>query len=156
MASMAAKIIKEPDIYGVHYARHVQGFIQTQKVYDALLDSELGAVDAMKFLSGIVEQSRKRIASFYMFKKGIESGTAKLGKQLWEEEVVVDKMYFAFLKQIASHVIPEDRSKQTEAIFKKFSEMKREKEKVMLPYLRGAGIRDEKPALFLESLALAE
>ncbi len=93
---MADKIIKQPEAYGPHYTRHIQGFSQTQKIYDTLLESNLGALDAIKFLSGIIEQGRRRIASYFMFKKGVESAEAKLAEELWEEEVLVDKTYFEF------------------------------------------------------------
>ncbi len=151
MAAMADKIIAQPEIYGEHYTNHTQGFVQTQKVYDALLDSDLGAVDAMKFLSGIIEQSRRRIASYFMFKKGLGSETAKLGNSLWEEDVLIDKAYFDFLKQIATHATPVNRKEQTAEIFEKFSEMAIQNRKVTLPYLKGNEVRNEKQSLFLDS-----
>jgi flavin-dependent dehydrogenase/acyl carrier protein len=152
MATMADKIIEQPEVYGEHYTNHTKGFVTTQKVYDALLDSDLGAVDAMKFLSGIVEQSRKRIASYFMYRKGLESDVAVVGKELWQEEVTVDKTYFNYLKQIATHVTPADRKQQTVEIFKKFAEMTQQNKKVTLPYLRKSEMSREKPELFLESL----
>jgi len=152
MATMADKIIKQPEIYGMHYTNHTKGFAQTQQVYDALLDSKLGAVDAMKFLSGIIEQSRKRISSFFMFRDGLDTYKASIGKALWKEKVVVDKMYFQFLKQIATHVTPDKRSEQTVEIFKKFAEMNSENEKVPLPYLKDNSIREEKSTLFIQNL----
>lgn len=154
MATMADKIIEQPEIYGEHYTNHTKGFIETQKIYDALLDSELGAVDAMKFLSGIVEQSRKRISSYFMHRKGLDSDVAVIGKALWEEDIVIDKEYFSYLKQIATHVTPEDRKQQTVAIYKKFTEMAQQDQNVTLPYLKESKVRNEKPALFLESLSM--
>ena len=156
MAAMADKIMEHPEVYGAHYTRHVRGFMTTQQVYDTLLESDLGAVDAMKFLSGIIEQSRKRIASFYMFRKGLGSGTAELGEALWEEEVLIDKTYFNFLKQIATHATPAKRSEQARAIFGSFSQMQLDNKGVRLPYLRGHAIRDKKPTLFSGSLTTAE
>ena len=94
MATMADKIISKPEIYGEHYTRHVQGFVQRQKVYDALLESNLGAMDTMKFLSGIIEQARRRISSFFMYGKDLDSDIAKVSTELWEEVVLVDENYF--------------------------------------------------------------
>lgn len=149
MATMADKIVKEPEIYGEHYSRHVAGFTKTQEIYDQLLDSALGPVDAMKFLSGVVERGRQRIASFFMYRDGLTSETARRASKLWHEDVVIDKTYFQFLRQIATHAIPEDRSRQTEAIFAKLTELERQNENVRIPYLRDDEIRRKKPDLFL-------
>ncbi len=149
MATMADKIIREPEIYGEHYSRHVAGFTRTQEIYDQLLESALGPVDAMKFLSGVVERGRQRIASFFMYRDGLTSETARRASKLWHENVVIDKTYFQFLKQIATHAIPVDRSQQTAAIFGKFAELERQNGPVRIPYLRDDDIRHRKPELFL-------
>ena len=149
MASMADKIIDEPKVYGEHYSRHVRGFARTQTVYDTLLGSDIGPLDAMKFLSGIVDQARRRISSYYMFRKGLESPAAHTARQLWEEQVVVDKQYFEFLRQIATHVQPAQRKDQAAAIFEKLAAMKEQSERVRIPYLRDSSVRREKAELFL-------
>ena len=149
MASMADKIIDEPQVYGEHYSRHVRGFARTQKVYDTLLTSDIGPLDAMKFLSGIVEQARGRISSYYMFRKGLESDVARTAKELWEENVVIDKQYFEFLRQIATHAQPVDRKDQAAAIFQKLAELKEGAKQVRMPYLRNSAVRREKAELFL-------
>ena len=87
----------------------MRGFAKTQRIYDTLLGSGIGPLDAMKFLSGIVEQARGRISSYYMFRKGLDTPVARIARELWEEQVVVDKDYFAFLKQIATHAQPARR-----------------------------------------------
>lgn len=150
MASMADKIIEQPEVYGEHYSRHVKGFLETQKIYDTLLESDLGAVDAMKFLSGIVEQGRKRISSFFMFRLGLESEVARRASTLWHEDVVIDKTYFEYLRQIATHAAPDNRSDQTSAIFQKLSELRCKNGDVRLPYLKEDRVRSEKPELFLQ------
>ena len=152
MGCMADLILKEPEIYGEYYSRHVRGFAGTQEVYDTLLNSELGAIDAMKFLSRIVEQGRRRISSFYMFRTGLENETAQVASDLWHEKVEVDKTYLQFLQQLATHAIPEDRSQQMTAIFAKLAELEKRSKKVVLPYLKKNKIRQRKPELFLESV----
>ncbi len=149
MASMADKIIEQPKVYGEHYSRHVRGFARTQTVYDTLLSSNIGPLDAMKFLSGIVDQARRRISSYYMFRKGLESPAAHIARELWEEQVVVDKQYFEFLRQIATHVQPAQRKDQAAAIFEKLAAMKEHAQRVRIPYLRGSNARREKADLFL-------
>ncbi|MFP5391496.1 MAG: hypothetical protein ACLGI6_08120, partial [Gammaproteobacteria bacterium] len=149
MAAMADKIIDEPEVYGEHYTRHVRGFAKTQVIYDTLLGSNIGPLDAMKFLSGIVEQARGRISSYYMFRKGIDTPVAKTARELWEEKVVVDKQYFEFLQQIATHAQPASRKEQMPAIFKKLAELKESARKVRIPYLRNSSRRAEKAELFL-------
>ncbi|HTI72991.1 MAG TPA: phosphopantetheine-binding protein [Candidatus Limnocylindria bacterium] len=150
MSCMADLILQQPEVYGEHYSRHVSGFAGTQEVYDSLLDSKMGPIDAMKFLSRIVEQGRKRISSFFMFRAGIGTDTAKTASDLWHEKVTVDKAYFDFLRQLATHAIPEDRSQQTAAIFAKFEELKKRDTKVTIPYLRNHPVRSMKPELFLK------
>lgn len=149
MAAMADRIIDEPQVYGEHYSRHVRGFAKTQRIYDTLLGSGIGPLDAMKFLSGIVEQARGRISSYYMFRKGLDTPVARIAKELWEEQVVVDKDYFAFLKQIATHAQPARRQEQAGAIFAKLAEMHDAARKVRIPYLRDSAVREEKTGLFL-------
>jgi flavin-dependent dehydrogenase len=149
MASMADKIIQEPQLYGEHYARHVAGFARTQKVYDTLLGSNIGPLDAMKFLSGIVEQARGRISSYYMFRKGLEGRVARTARELWEEQVLVDKQYFEFLRQIATHAAPAQREQQAEAIFAKIKELRAQSGQVKIPYLRSSAARREKAELFI-------
>lgn len=149
MASMADKIIAEPEVYGEHYSRHVRGFARTQTIYDTLLSSDIGPIDAMKFLSGIVEQARGRISSYYMFRKGVDSNAARIAKELWEEQVVVDKQYLEFLRQIATHAEPANLKDQAAAIFQKLAEMKDSSRRVKIPYLRSNGVRSEKAELFL-------
>lgn len=149
MASMADKIIHEPKVYGEHYSRHVRGFARTQKIYDTLLGNDIGPLDAMKFLSGIVEQARGRISSYYMFRKGLDSDVARTAKELWEEKVLVDKNYFEFLKQIATHAAPEKLEDQNKAIFEKLEELKEQSGKVKIPYLRESKVRNEKTELFI-------
>jgi flavin-dependent dehydrogenase len=149
MATMADKIIEQPKVYGEHYARHVRGFAQTQVVYDNLLLSDLGPLDATKFLSSIVEQARRRISSYYMFRKGLDSKVAQTARELWEENVVIDKQYFEFLRQVATHALPKDRKEQTAAIFRKLSELKTNVKNVKIPYLRDSDCRREKAELFL-------
>ncbi len=149
MACMADKIIDEPQLYGEHYSRHVAGFAETQVVYDSLLRSDLGAVDAMKFLSGIVEQGRRRISSFFMFRDGVNSQVASTAHELWREQALVDKKYLEFLRQIATHASPKDRRDQTAAIFQKFSEMEQRNQRVTIPYLKQSEIRKRKPELFV-------
>ena len=150
MGCMADLILKEPEVYGEYYSRHVRGFAGTQEVYDTLLDSELGAIDAMKFLSRIVEQGRRRISSFYMFRTGLETETAKVASELWHEKVEVDKTYLLFLKQLATHAIPADRSQQTAAIFEKLAQLEKQSQRVVIPYLKTNRIRQRKPELFLQ------
>jgi hypothetical protein len=149
MASMADRIIEEPRVYGEHYSRHVRGFERTQKVYDALLGSNVGPLDAMKFIAGIVDQARRRISSYYMFRNGLTSPQAQTARELWEEQVVIDKQYFEFLRQIATHVQPEQRKDQTAAIFQKLLAMKESAERVRIPYLRTSAVRRDKADLFL-------
>lgn len=149
MASMADKIIDDPKTYGEHYSRHVRGFARTQKIYDTLLTNDIGPLDAMKFLSGIVEQARGRISSYYMFRKGLDSDVARTAKELWEESVIVDKNYFQFLQQIATHAAPENIKDQYVAIFEKLDELKEKSGKVKIPYLRGSKVRQEKAELFI-------
>lgn len=149
MASMADRILEEPEKYGEHFSRHIRGFLQTQKVYDNLLNSEMGAIDAIKFLSGVVEQARKRLSSFFMFQEDPDSSITKVAADLWEEETVVDKNYFEFLRQIAMHANPNDRKQQTSMIFEKLGQMKQENKAVTLPYLLNSPIRKEKPELFI-------
>lgn len=149
MASMADRIIDEPQVYGEHYSRHVRGFARTQVIYDTLLTSDIGPLDAMKFLSGIVEQARGRISSYYMFRKGLDSDTARTAKELWEEKVVVDKQYFEYLRQIATHAAPKDLKDQTRAIFEKLEELRESSREVKLPYLRESSTRREKAELFI-------
>ncbi len=149
MASMADKIIHEPQVYGEHYSRHVAGFERTQKIYDTLLTSNIGPIDAMKFLSGIVDQARRRISSYYMFRKGLEGPVANTAKELWNEQVVVDKQHFEFLRQIATHAAPAQRKDQAEAIFKKIADLKEGAQRVRIPYLRQSMARQEKAELFL-------
>lgn len=149
MASMADKIIEQPKVYGEHYSRHVRGFARTQTVYDTLLTSDIGPLDAMKFLSGIVEQARGRISSYYMFRNGLDSDAARMAKELWEEKVVVDKQYFEFLRQIATHAEPANRKDQAAAIFAKLAELKERSQHVKIPYLRNSVARTEKAELFL-------
>jgi len=151
MGCMADLILKEPEIYGEHYSRHVRGYAGTQEVYDTLLDSQLGPIDSMKFLSRIVEQGRKRISSFYMFRAGLNTEVAKTASELWSEKVVVDKAYLEFLRQLATHAMPEDRSQQMKEIFAKFEEMKKRDEKVTIPYLKNNPVRSRKPELFLKT-----
>ncbi|MET0323078.1 MAG: phosphopantetheine-binding protein [Duganella sp.] len=149
MAAMADRIVEQPQVYGEHYSRHVRGFAKTQRIYDTLLTSGIGPLDAMKFLSGIVEQARGRISSYYMFRKGLDTPAARTAKELWEEQVVVDKDYFAFLKQIATHAQPARRQEQADAIFAKLAEMHDASRTVRIPYLRNSQVREEKAALFL-------
>ena len=149
MASMADKIIVQPEVYGEHYARHVRGFTRTHEVYNTLLKSDLGALDAIKFLSGIVEQSRRRISSYFMFRDGLDSKNAKTAKQLWEEEILIDKTYFEYLRQIATHAKPKDIREQTASIFENIAKLKERGESVKLPYLRGSEVRSELRNLFL-------
>jgi flavin-dependent dehydrogenase len=149
MAAMADRIIEQPQVYGEHYSRHVRGFAKTQRIYDTLLGSGIGPLDAMKFLSGIVEQARGRISSYYMFRKGLDTPVARIARELWEEQVVVDKDYFAFLKQIATHAQPARRQEQAGAIFAKFAEMRADARMVKIPYLRDSQVREEKTELFL-------
>lgn len=149
MASMADKIIREPLVYGEHYGRHVAGFERTQKVYDSFLASNIGPLDAMKFLSGIVEQARGRISSYYMFRKGLEGSVARTARELWEEKVVVDKQYFDFLRQIATHAAPAQRKDQADAIFRKIDELRGQSSSVKIPYLRQSTARREKAELFI-------
>jgi len=148
---MADLILQQPEVYGEYYSRHVRGFAGTQEVYDTLLDSELGAIDAMKFLSRIVEQGRKRISSYYMFRTGLDNDIARVASDLWHEKVVVDKTYLLFLRQLATHAMPSELSQQTEAIFAKLAELERENSKVVIPYLKRNPIRGRKPQLFLQS-----
>ena len=160
MATMADKIIKQPEIYGEHYTRHAKGFIQTQHIYDTLLTSDIGAIDAMKFLSGIIEQGRKRVASYFMFRLGLDSEAARTARALWEEDPVIDNTYFEFLRTIATHAAPKDRKQQTSEIFKRFADMKQKNEKlrsgtVTLPHLRANTIRTKRPELFLQIDELA-
>jgi len=150
MGCMADQILQKPEVYGEYYSRHVRGFAGTQEVYDTLLDSELGAIDAMKFLSRIVEQGRKRISSYYMFRTGLDNDVARVASDLWHEKVVVDKTYLLFLRQLATHAMPTELSQQTEAIFAKLAELERESAKVVIPYLKQNPIRGRKPQLFLE------
>lgn len=149
MASMADKIIREPMVYGEHYSRHVAGFERTQKIYDTLLTSDIGPLDAMKFLSGIVEQARGRISSYYMFRKGLDGAVAHTARELWQEKVVVDKAYFEFLRQIATHAAPAERKDQAAAIFRKIGELKENAARVRIPYLRESATRRVKSELFL-------
>ncbi len=149
MAAMADKIIHEPLVYGEHYGRHVSGFSRTQKVYDTLLASNIGPLDAMKFLSGIVEQARGRISSYYMFRKGLDTPVAHTARQLWEEKAVVDTQYLDFLRQIATHAAPADRKDQAAAIFSKIAQLKEGSTQVKIPYLRQSEARREKPELFI-------
>lgn len=149
MASIAPKIVKEPQMYGKHYTRHVKGFAKTQKIYDTFMESNVGSVDALKFLSGIIEQARGRISSYYLKDEDLQLTSAEVAKSLFNEELLVDKQYLDFLRQIATHSQPKERADQTEAIFKKFAEMKSQQGPVRLPYLRNHGIRDSKPELFL-------
>ena len=149
MAAMADRIIDQPQVYGEHYSRHVRGFAKTQRIYDTLLGSGIGPLDAMKFLSGIVEQARGRISSYYMFRKGLDTPVARTARELWEEQVVVDKAYFAFLKQIATHAQPAHRREQADAIFARFAEMRELSQKVKIPYLRNSQVREQKSELFL-------
>ena len=150
MGCMADQILQQPEVYGEYYSRHVRGFAGTQEVYDTLLDSELGAIDAMKFLSRIVEQGRKRISSYYMFRTGLDNDIARVASELWHEKVVVDKTYLLFLRQLATHAMPAELSQQTEAIFAKLAELEQESGKVVIPYLKQNAIRRRKPQLFLQ------
>jgi hypothetical protein len=149
MAAMADKIIHEPAVYGEHYSRHVRGFARTQTIYDTLLTSDIGPLDAMKFLSGIVEQARGRISSYYMFRKGLDTPVAHTARELWEEQVQVDKQYFNFLQQIATHAAPADRKEQATAIFAKLAELRDRSRTVKIPYLRNSQVRTKKSELFL-------
>jgi acyl carrier protein/flavin-dependent dehydrogenase len=150
MAAMADKIIKQPEVYGEHYSRHVQGFAKTHEIYDTLLQSNLGALDAIKFLSGIVEQGRRRISSFYMFSKGLDSETSRVATELWNEDVLIDKKYFEYLRQIATHSQPENLKDQTDSIFENLFGLQDISTNVTLPYLRENSISQEKTELFVQ------
>lgn len=148
MASIADKIIDETEQYGRYYSDHIRGFAKTQKIYDTFMESNTGTVDAIKFLSGIVEQARSRISSFFMLGSETGENHAQVARDLWQEDVVVDKNYFDFLRQIAVHAQPESREQQTESVFQKFADLRASNQKIYLPYLRGSAIRQEKPELF--------
>jgi acyl carrier protein len=149
MACMADKIIGSPKIYGEHYTRHVKGFARTHEIYNTLLKSNLGPLDAIKFLSGIVEQGRRRISSFFMFRNGLDSEVARVASELWREDVPVDKRYFEYLRQIATHAQPETWAEQTDTIFENLAKLKENKSDVTLPYLRNSTIEKEKAELFV-------
>ncbi|WP_444996463.1 phosphopantetheine-binding protein [Aliikangiella sp. IMCC44359] len=145
MATMADKIIEQPELYGEQYSRHVKGFARTQQVYDNLLRSDLGPLDATKFLSSIIDQARKRISSYYIFRNGLDNDTSKLAKELWQDELVIDKKYFEFLQQVATHAAPADISLQTEQIYQKIEALKANNGKVMMPYLRNSSMTKKEP-----------
>ena len=143
MATMADKIIEQPEIYGEQYSRHVKGFARTQQIYDNLLRSDLGPLDATKFLSSIIDQARKRISSYYIFREGLDNKTSELAKELWHDELVVDKKYFEFLQQVATHASPGDIGKQTEQIYQNIEALKEKNDEIIMPYLRNRSMNKE-------------
>lgn len=149
MSIIAPNILRNPQEFGEHYARHVRGFAKTQKIYDTFMESNIGMVDALKFLSAIIEQARGRISSYYLKDEAQQIDSAQVAKSLLEDNVLVDKQYLDFLRQIATHSQPAQRQEQAESIFAKFKEMEANDEVVKLPYLRSHNIRDSKPEFFL-------
>ncbi|KMW74677.1 hypothetical protein TI10_02610 [Photorhabdus luminescens subsp. luminescens] len=149
MSSIASKIIQSPGIYGEYYSTHVRGFAKTQTIYDTFMESNIGAVDALKFLSGVVEQARNRISSFFLLGEIDGQTSGKVARELWQENVAIDKEYFDFLRQIATHARPEDRQQQTDLIFQKLMQLKSMGHQVRLPYLKDSKVRQDKPQLFI-------
>ncbi|WP_416775980.1 phosphopantetheine-binding protein [Xenorhabdus budapestensis] len=149
MSSIASKIIQSPEIYGEYYSTHVSGFAKTQTIYDTFMESNIGAVDALKFLSGVVEQARNRITSFFLLDEIDGKTSGKVARELWQENITVDKEYLDFLRQIATHARPEERQQQTNLIFQKLMQLKLIEQQVRLPYLKDSKVRQEKPQLFI-------
>ncbi|NHB96614.1 phosphopantetheine-binding protein [Photorhabdus stackebrandtii] len=149
MSSIASKIIQSPEIYGEYYSTHVRGFAKTQTIYNTFMESNIGAVDALKFLSGVVEQARNRITSFFLLGEIDDQTSGKVARELWQENVTIDKEYFDFLRQIATHARPEDRQQQTDLIFQKLMQLKSMGRQIRLPYLKDSKVRQEKPQLFI-------
>ncbi|MCC8366060.1 hypothetical protein J8V57_07160 [Xenorhabdus sp. PB61.4] len=149
MSSIAPKIIQSPELYGEYYTTHVRGFAKTQTIYDAFMESNIGSVDALKFLSGVVEQARSRITSFFLLDEIEGKSSGKVARELWQENTVIDKEYFDFLRQIATHARPEDRQQQTDLIFQKLMQLESMEHQVRLPYLKDSKVRQEKPQLFI-------
>ncbi|MDX7998710.1 hypothetical protein FE394_05765 [Xenorhabdus sp. Reich] len=149
MSSIASKIIQSPEIYGEYYETHVRGFVKTQTIYDTFMESNIGAVDALKFLSGVVEQARSRITSFFLLDEIDGKNSGHVARELWQEDIAIDKEYFDFLRQIATHARPEDRQQQTALIFQKLMQLKSTEQQVRLPYLKDSKVRQEKPQLFI-------
>ncbi len=148
MASIAEKILKDTPTYGEYYSKHIQGFLRTQEIYNTFMDSNTGTVDAIRFLSGIIEQARSRISSFFILGEGTGEKNSDIARSLWEETVSIDRNYFEFLRQIAVHASPDSRDQQTNAIFMKLEELQNTEEKIRLPYLRENRVREDKPELF--------
>ncbi|MDE9567378.1 hypothetical protein KKI93_26165, partial [Xenorhabdus bovienii] len=84
-----------------YYETHVRGFVKTQTIYDTFMESNIGAVDALKFLSGVVEQARSRITSFFLLDEIDGKNSGHVARELWQEDIAIDKEYFDFLRQIA-------------------------------------------------------
>ena len=68
---------------------------------------------------------------------------------MWEEEVLIDKTYFEYLRQVATHAKPKDIRDQTASIFENIAKLKERDNAVKLPYLRGSAVRAELKNLFL-------
>ncbi len=84
-----------------------------------------------------------------MFCKGLDSDVSKVATELWNEEVLIDKKYFEYLRQIATHAEPNDWKDQTDAIFENLTKLKEISADVTLPYLRDNNISKEKAELFV-------
>jgi len=149
MASIASKIIQSPETYHDYYSAHVRGFAKTQTIYDSFMESNIGAVDALKFLSGVVEQARNRITSFFLLDEIEGKTSGDVARELWQEGITVDKVYLDYLRQIATHARPEDRQQQTELIFEQLAQLTPVNQQILLPYLKDSKVRQQKPHLFM-------
>lgn len=149
MASIATKIIRSPETYNPYYTAHVNGFVKTQAIYDSFMASNIGAMDALRFLSGVVEQSRNRMTSFFLLDEVEGKASGAVARELWQEGVTIDKTYLDFLRQIATHTRPEERQQQTTLICQQLATLADEHPHILLPYLKSSEVREEKPQLFI-------